>query len=131
MKFTLGQILNISTGRLLTNMGDIYTILNYMTGEDLMTHQLPRASRQCEPIVLLKYPQLQKCSDEIEKVISNKPEGEKISRYEINALLAKWESDYGNEFELDPLVIRNPQNPIQELVDMVGTERILAVGGGQ
>ena len=30
-------------------MDGIYDILNFLTGDNLYTHQLPRAMRECEP----------------------------------------------------------------------------------
>lgn len=39
-------------------MGGIYAILNHMTGENLMTHQLPRAGRECEAELRRQHPDL-------------------------------------------------------------------------
>ena len=46
--FDLGTVLTVTTGRLLTDIGNLYEILNFMTGDDLMTHQLPRATEACK-----------------------------------------------------------------------------------
>lgn len=43
MKYTRLQLANVTDGRLCTNMDDIYSILNYVTKNDLMTHHLPVA----------------------------------------------------------------------------------------
>jgi hypothetical protein len=58
--FHLGDILSITTDRLVSpeHVGGVYKILNWMTGEELMTHQLPRASRECEGPLLEQHPQL-------------------------------------------------------------------------
>ena len=51
--FDLGAILNITTGRLFTNMDDVYEVLNYLTGDDICTHQIPRvmkAAKRCKSI---------------------------------------------------------------------------------
>lgn len=60
VEFHLGDILSITTGRLvsLSHMGGIYALLNHMTGDNLMTHQLPRASRECRPALLAQFPDL-------------------------------------------------------------------------
>ena len=39
-------------------IGDLYEILNYLTGDDLWTHQLPHAGRVCKPAILFQHPQL-------------------------------------------------------------------------
>ena len=59
-KFHIGDVLSITTGRLVSRdgMGGVYKILEYMSGEKLMTHQLPRISRECRPVLLRQYPQL-------------------------------------------------------------------------
>jgi hypothetical protein len=36
----------------------MYEILNHLSGESLMTHQLPRVSREAEPILRERYPDL-------------------------------------------------------------------------
>jgi len=57
-KFSMATILSV-TGKLVTeNVSDVYDILNYMTGENLYTHQLPRAALICEPALLKQHPQL-------------------------------------------------------------------------
>ena len=56
--FDLGTVLSVTTGRLLTHIDNVYKILNYMTRDNLFTHQLPRASREMIPIIFSQYPQL-------------------------------------------------------------------------
>lgn len=58
--FDLGDILSVTTGRLVSprHMEGIYDILNFMTGDQLFTHQLPRANRECEPYLLEQHPAL-------------------------------------------------------------------------
>lgn len=47
-QFSLAQILTVTTRKLLTeDIGGLYEILSYMTGEDVWTHQLPRFSDEC------------------------------------------------------------------------------------
>lgn len=56
--FSLAAVLTVTTGRLLCDIGQVYDVLGYMTGEPLMTHQLPRASRECEGPILAQHPDL-------------------------------------------------------------------------
>jgi hypothetical protein len=62
--FGLGQVLSITTGRLLCDMGEVYEILNHITGDNLFTHALPRANRFAAPLVLELFPQLRKAEEE-------------------------------------------------------------------
>lgn len=58
--FPLGTVLSITTGYLLApnGIGGVYEILNFMTGDNLYTHQLPRVGRECAPYLLKQFPAL-------------------------------------------------------------------------
>ena len=58
--FHIGDILSITSGILLSpdHIGGVYNILNWMTGDSLFTHQLPRVARECEPFLLAQHPDL-------------------------------------------------------------------------
>jgi hypothetical protein len=58
--FHLGDILSITTGRLVSpsHIDGVYGILNWMTGDNLFTHQLPRTCRECEGPLLAQHPDL-------------------------------------------------------------------------
>ncbi|WP_433364146.1 hypothetical protein [Streptosporangium sp. CA-115845] len=58
--FHLGDILSITTGLLVspTHMDGIYRILNWMTSDNLFTHQLPRAGEECREPLLEQHPDL-------------------------------------------------------------------------
>ncbi len=61
--FHLGDILSITTGKLVSTSGQhpidgVYTILNFMSGDNLFTHQLPRVSKEAAPVILAQHPQL-------------------------------------------------------------------------
>lgn len=59
-RFHIGDILSITTSRLVSprHIDGVYDILNWMTGDDLMTHQLPRASDECAPSLRAQFPDL-------------------------------------------------------------------------
>lgn len=58
--FHIGDILSITHEKLVSPrlIGGVYDLLGYMTGESLMTHQLPRASRECEANLRAQVPDL-------------------------------------------------------------------------
>jgi len=58
--FHIGDVLSITTGLLVSprRMDGIYDILNWMTGESLFTHQLPRVMKEAQPVLLKFHPQL-------------------------------------------------------------------------
>lgn len=59
-KFHLSDILTITTGKLVStrHMEGVFDILNYMTDDNLFTHQLPKANQECIQYLLEQYPQL-------------------------------------------------------------------------
>ena len=56
--FDLGTVLSITTGRVFTEFGNIYKILNYLSRDNLFTNQLPRVVEIAQPYILARYPQL-------------------------------------------------------------------------
>lgn len=58
-QFDLGAILNITTGILFTSMDDVYEVLNYLTGDSIFTHQIPRVMDVAKPYVLSLHPELE------------------------------------------------------------------------
>jgi hypothetical protein len=58
--FHLGDILSITTGKLVSkrHIEGVYDILNFMTRDNLFTHQLGRAADECRPALLAQHPQL-------------------------------------------------------------------------
>lgn len=58
--FHLGDLLSISTGRLLapTGIAGVCAILNHLTDDDLMTHQLPIACEAMQPELADQHPWL-------------------------------------------------------------------------
>src|SRR4051812_24177917 len=59
-QFHISDVLSVTTGRLVSSrhMDGIYEILNFLTGDNLFTHQLPRAMRECEPWLKTQFPKL-------------------------------------------------------------------------
>lgn len=57
--FSLGAVLSAYTGRMcVSDIGQIYGILNFMLDDDLFTHQLPAASSAVIPSLERQFPWL-------------------------------------------------------------------------
>lgn len=119
-KFHLGDILSITTGKLVSpkGMDGIYGILNYMSGDDLFTHQLPRVSDECKPKILEQHPQL------------SEVDASPVNLENYQQWLAEQVAKYGEYLEIQPLSRGSHEykNPIEELEDKVGKEKIIVVG---
>lgn len=119
-RFPIADILTVTTGALLSHdgMDGLYRILNYLTGDSLMTHQLPAAADAMRPELLTQLPWL------AEVVPPNDATTEQILQWRDWA-----EAKHGTEHELTapPSSIWGEHDPIQELVDTVGEDRVIAV----
>ncbi len=117
--FHLGDILSITTGRLVSpsRMSGIYEILNYMTRDNLFTHQLPRVSKECAPELLRQHPQL---ADVDATVVT--PEN-------FKDWLAEQVAKYGKELPVSRMKAEDHERiaPMSELVEKVHPDRIIQV----
>lgn len=62
--FPTAAVLSTITGRLMCDIGGVYEVLNWMTGESVYTHQLPRISREAAPVILAAHPHLREATRE-------------------------------------------------------------------
>jgi len=118
-RFHIGNILSVSHGVLVAPGGisDVYVILNYMTGDKLFTHQLPRACRECEPWLRRQLPWLNDISSE------------GIGRENWQPWLDSCIATFGEHHDVEPI----PQDdhdridPLTELEQMAGKDRVIVV----
>jgi len=118
-KFHLGDLLSVTTGRLLspTHIDGVYDILNYMTGDNLCTHQLPRVGDECKPILLEQHPWLAEVDFSC------------VNRDNWREFLADMVAKYGEWHEVIPMHPDDHEviDPIQEMIDMKGEENVLII----
>lgn len=116
--FALGDVLSITTDRLVSrdHIGGVYRILGYMTGDELYTHQLPRAAAECKPALLVQHPQLK------DVLVPDEFDDER----HVYLWLAQQERIYGETLGVDPLILKQGDysDPIEDLCDMVGPEKV-------
>ncbi len=134
-EFHLGTILSITTGRLLSpdGIGGVYEILNYMTGDNLFTHQLPRASRECEPWLLRQHPRLD--SGEMQFAIGEliemlkTPSGSAEPDLLAKGWLAKQTAIYGETLPVEPIPADDHEriHPLDELERMAPGKTVVVV----
>jgi hypothetical protein len=120
--FHLGDILSITHGRLVSprHMDGIYDILGFMTRDDLYTHQLPRAMKECKPWLLRQHPQLD--TPEVTLAVAelgemlDTPWGEAKPDMVVAEWLASMVARYGNIFPVEPIPMDDHDriDPIEE-----------------
>lgn len=114
--FDLADVLSITTGILLSDrkMDGVYDILNFMVGEDLFSHQLPRARDAVLPSLLQQFPQL---ADVV------------VPKFDTPEAIGPWlqtQRDlFGDTFEVSPTpnAMFENQNPITEFYGMMSKEK--------
>lgn len=137
--FHITDVLSITDGRLLSlnGIGGVYGILNFMTGDNLYTHQLPRASQQCNPYLLAQFPvlgdsQLKTAIDHLCEML-----GTETGRKDSNSIIKEWlltlKDSYGVDLPetLDVIPIPDgeyaPKGVIEELLEMTGSKKPIHV----
>jgi thiamine pyrophosphate-dependent acetolactate synthase large subunit-like protein len=122
-EFATCDVLSTITGRLIGNMGGIYEVLNYMTGESVFTHQLPRIGREATPVVVAAHPQLQQAIDEAEQV----------NQENWQQWRQTWEDRYGMTISVPQFTEATHEriDPISELAEHVHPDKIHVVGLGE
>lgn len=136
--FHISDVLTVITGRLIStrHMDGVYDILSFMTGDNLFTHQLPRAREECIPYLLEQFPQLD--TPEMQFAVGELIEMlETISdKKELDNLLLGWLSKltsgkYGvkceEELEVKPIPwgTHLTKDPIEEATDMIGDSKVI------
>lgn len=129
-QFPLADILSITTGRLCCDMGKIYEILNFVTGDNLYTHVLGRASKFAAPFILEEHPALKLCGTDLcmnkltEFIERSSPDiGVKAWLGWIKKVLGV-EDSYEIQCHEDAWM---SLNPISELIGMVGEEKVVVM----
>lgn len=118
--FHLGDILSITTRRLVSprHMGGIYDILNYMSGDELFTHQLPRVMMEARPVLLAAHPQLSSVDEDAEITAEN-----------VEAWLAAQIALFGETLPVPKLNQDQHEriDPMSELAEKIHPSRIITV----
>ena len=112
MKFDIDTILSAAYGKLLTDIGNFYKILNYMLDEDLFTHLLPRAAKFASKFILAQHPQLEDW----------KLENEQINTENWKEYLDLAKIKFGEYLEIQkiPNALWTHKDPIDEAIEIIG-----------
>lgn len=130
-QFHLGDLISISDGRLVSpsHIGGVYSILGWMTGESLFTHQLPRAMRECRPHLIEQHPWLEEkpMKDELDR-LTQTLKGKTGVEGAVKKWLAEAVEKFGEMHPVEPCpTAHEPRDPIEELGDLAGGDIIVPV----
>ncbi len=117
--FPIADVLGAITGVLLGKIDGIYRVSEFMCGEPVWTHQLPRVGMEIRPVVLRQHPHLAPVIDEVKAV----------TRDNWQQMLAGWTDRFGDAVALSPMTENDHEriDPQSELAEMVHPDRIIAV----
>jgi len=129
VRFHISDVLSITHGRLVStrHMDGIYDICNFLTGDNIFTHQLPRVISECKGWLLTLHPALHELplvtDEEIlaMKLVSGKPA--EWWRLWVQAQI----EHFGEYLDVEPMPkdIHEFKDPIAEAVEMVGKDRVI------
>lgn len=109
--FPTGAVLSVVTDVLVSEnrIDGVYEVLNWMTGESLFTHQLPRVGREAAPLIVAMHPELSAAVAEAEQV-----NGDNWREW-----LATWRARYGETIAVPRLNIAEHEriDPMSELAE--------------
>jgi hypothetical protein len=119
--FHVGDILTVTTGRLVSprHVDGVYDICNFMTGDNLFTHQLPRAMDECAPSLREHFPDL--AAVEVPEEFSGE---EAVAEW-----LAGVVAEHGETRDVTPLAPEDHMhmNPFAELERMAPGKPVIAI----
>lgn len=118
-QFDLGDVLTVATGNLISPRGmeGVYDICNFLSGESVYTHQIPRVIREARPMVLSMHPQLANAD-----VSGITPEN-------FKARLAELKAAYGETLAVRKMTKDEHEriDPLSELAEKIHPDKIVVV----
>lgn len=116
------DVLSAITGRLMTEAGidAVYEVLNFMTGESLFTHQLPRVGREARQFMRARIPGF----DEIQRQADDE-----VTHENFREVGARWIGRLGQTINVPKMGVDAHEriDPLSELAELVPPDRILTV----
>lgn len=133
-RFPVRDLLTVTTGRLLTDIRNVYTILGWMTQDEPFTHQLPRFADECKPWLLRWFPELEAVHQRLGN-LDILIGGAKSERRDTGPVVEQWlatereRCNLKDEYDVPriPQDDHERKHPYDELVAMRGTDEGIIV----
>jgi hypothetical protein len=113
--FDLAEFISASTGYLVSDMSSVYEVLNFVSGDELYTHQLPRVSEEFRDVFFKEHPEYAPILEESKTVTTENWEEK----------LADWKARFGETITLTPMEKGQHEykNPTIEMLEMMGNNK--------
>lgn len=123
--FPTADVLSLITGRLLSDegIGAMQTILSWMTGEDVYTHQIPRIADEAKAVLIGLQPNLLQASEEAGDITGGN----------WRDWLARWEARYGKAIIVPKFNADQHEriDPLSELAERFRPDQIIILNGNE
>ena len=118
-EFPTADVLSAITGYLICQINGIYEVLNYMTGESVFTHQLPRIGREATPVILTVHPELQAAIEEAKQITPDN----------WHEWRDRWIDRYGPTISVPKMTADQHEriDPMSELAEKIHPDKIVVV----
>lgn len=119
MKFPTHAVLGTSTGRLLGDIGGIYSVITFLIGRPAYTHDLAYYGRSAASALKSAMPTL-----------PGKDDTEHVTKDNYRDCLAAWERQFGTEIDLPDSLrdsLADDKNAMETLTEMVDPKKIIVV----
>lgn len=113
----LRQLLNCTSFYLCSSMDDIYDVLNFMSADNLYTHQLPRVAEEVRPYLIEQHPFLEEASAKLRRDWEAHKAAGTSTQEIFYGLLDALDAEYGTEFTIFPMHFEDHEviDPIDEI----------------
>jgi len=119
-RFHIGDLLSITDGRLLSpdHMDGIYRLIDHVTGQPHFTHQLPRAAGPVKAWLIQQFPWLDGLGPDQDADLTG-----------MMTWLSQAGAEHGEFHDVEPMPLGMyvGREPIAELMEMVGEDRVIVV----
>lgn len=116
-KFEIATVLSITHECLLTDISSVYKVLNFMTGDKLFTHQLPRARDFVRPFLFHQHPNLDGWTFD-----------GAINKDNYRQYVEMAVAMFGPELELQEVsALWTEKDAMQEAVEMFGEDKVIGI----
>jgi hypothetical protein len=121
--FPTEDVLSTVTGILIGPIEGVYRVAKHAAGEDVFTHQLRRVSREIQPVMLKRYPELAETVKEAEQINS-----ENWRQWRDT-----WIARHGPTMFVPRLSVAEHESidPQSELAERIHPDRIITLGDDQ
>lgn len=130
-QFPIADVVTVYTGYLLAPIEGMYSLLSYLTGETIYTHQIPRAVEQVRPWLEQQQPWLSAAGGYVERsrraFVAEHGEGADKAPWAASVL--RHLNLYMSLVPLSPLPGEQQQrhDPIEEAIEMLGGDGVIVV----